>query len=237
MSNLIKIENTNWKLNVDLNGGRIVELKYKNKVILGTFDRIDGKLGNTHVCVPNFAEDGANDGYVFHGPFRNLEWIKASVENVKEKIVIFCENKDIIVEQRFEIGEKFSHSVLVKNISKENKPLNLALHNYFGVLDSWLGIKINGKNEEDGFIDSNYIEANKENIIEFADGRKVKLELSGLNYLKLWTGFIDEDNNRIFDANYICIEPVQGKIGEYFGTEKSILKPGESREVSQIFSL
>lgn len=235
MSNLVKIENKNWKLNVDLNGGRIESLSFDNKLILGTFDRIDGKSGNTHVCVPNFAEDGMNIGLPFHGPFRGMEW--KLDENNQNKIIIVAENMGLEVKQIFEIGEKCSQKLIVKNIGKDNQPLNMAIHDYWSVNGNWLGTRLNNENIEDGIIDSDFVESEGKNVIEFVDGRKIELELKGFDYLKLWTGFTEENEQKVFDVGYICVEPVQGKSGEYFGTEKSILKPGEVREVEQIISL
>ena len=41
------LENNGWRLEVDLVGGRIVSLVKNGQGILGTFERIDGKTGNT----------------------------------------------------------------------------------------------------------------------------------------------------------------------------------------------
>ena len=41
--NIVKIGNRGWLLEVDLDGGRIYKLTCGDQLILGTFDRIDGK--------------------------------------------------------------------------------------------------------------------------------------------------------------------------------------------------
>ena len=43
--NIVKIGNRGWLLEVDLDGGRIYKLTCGDQLILGTFDRIDGKKG------------------------------------------------------------------------------------------------------------------------------------------------------------------------------------------------
>ena len=55
---LIEFKNKNWLLKIDLEGGRIYELSKEGEKILGTYERIDEKIGNTHVCIPNFAREG-----------------------------------------------------------------------------------------------------------------------------------------------------------------------------------
>jgi len=47
-----KIEKFGWRVEVDLEGGRIISLMKDREGILGNFERMDGKMGNTHVCIP-----------------------------------------------------------------------------------------------------------------------------------------------------------------------------------------
>lgn len=231
MKNLVTIENKIWKLEVDLNGGRVKKLERCGELVLGTFNRIDGKTGNTHVCVPNFADEGMENGLPFHGPFRNMEW-EVEMKNEK-RLIIFAEEMDLKVRQIFELGEKFRQEITVKNTGKTQLPVNIGLHNYWAVKGNWLGTKINGKDVVDEIIESKFIEAKEKNLIEFGDGRKINLELDCFNCLKLWTGFEEQDDQKIFDVDYVCIEPVRGKSGEYYGKKESILEAGKEIGVKQ----
>ena len=58
--------------------------------------------------------------------------------------------------------------------------------------------------------------------------------MTGFKYAKLWTGFLEEGNNKIFDNNYVCIEPIMEKDEKFFGSEDPMLLPGEKKEVEQI---
>lgn len=217
----------NWKLEFDLKGGRIKKLEKNKKLILGTFDRVDGKIGNTHLCVPNFEEEGKKGILPFHGLFRNIEW-RGDLETG-----FVARETGLEVIQEFELKTKFVHKISVKNIGEIDQPVNIALHDYWAVSDNWVGLKINGVDVTEGIIDSLYIEAKEHNVIEFMNGKKINVDLKGFNFFKLWTGFVEEEGQKVFDTEYVCIEPVRGKSGEYYGTKESILKPGESLEVSQ----
>ncbi|MEI8068109.1 MAG: hypothetical protein WCG91_04170, partial [Candidatus Shapirobacteria bacterium] len=137
MSNIFLNKN-NWNLEVDLNGGRIVELSYKNQKILGTFQRSDGKLGNTHLCVPNFAGEGMESyGWPFHGPFRNNQW--NLINETNDSLEIGCEIDFLNVTQKFIINDKFEQKVTIENKSRETKKVNLAIHNYWDCDFGWNG--------------------------------------------------------------------------------------------------
>jgi len=41
--NNLEIKKNDWGLKINLDGGRIEELRYKDEIILGTYQRIDGK--------------------------------------------------------------------------------------------------------------------------------------------------------------------------------------------------
>jgi len=222
---IIKINNADWGLEVDLTGGRIVGLENINQKILGTFGRMDGKSGNTHVCVPNFAAEGVEKyGYVFHGPFRNNEWVL--VDKTNESIEIVCEIDGLNVNQKFKIGKKFEQEIKVKNVSMEPKRVNVAIHNYWDTELGWKGVKLNGKDITNGIKESIDLKVGKENVVEIPNKMPINWQLSGFNYVKLWTGFKEESGRKIYDQKYICIEPVMEREG-FVETEKSWLKPEE----------
>jgi len=204
--NIVKIENNKWLLEIDLDGGRIVNLVKDNQKILGTYDRIDGKIGNTHVCVPNFAAEGVEKfGFVFHGPFRDSQW---KVENESEKgIEISCQIEDLLVKQIFEINEIFSHKVMVRNMGNERKRVHVAIHNYWDAEFGWQGIKLNRKDITAGFKNNPEIRLEKNNILEIPKKKSIIWQVENLKKAKLWTGVKEESDKRIFDEKYVCIEP------------------------------
>lgn len=232
------LKNKDWELEIDLNGGRIVELKYDNKIILGTFARIDGKIGNAHVCVPNFGYEGIEQYKMpFHGPARSKTWeIK---ENKKDSIIIFC-NLDnfekylgkLYVEQEFVLNNGLKQIVRVKNIGEDEAPVNIAIHNYFNAPDGWEKLKINGVKVENVVKADDYISIKRENEILIPGLKPMTLILSGMNWIRLWTARKQFDGQILYDQEYVCIEPAIGK-GDYFGSKESILKTGEMREVWQ----
>lgn len=226
--NIVEIKSGDWKLEIDLNGGRIKKLSYKDKIILGTFERIDGKMANTHVCVPNFGDEGKDKGLIFHGPFRNMEW-KVEKQNDGE-LIICCENEGLKVEQKFTLGENFSHKIRVTNISNEKQTVNIASHNYWQVDDNWKEMKIDGVVVNKIIEADDWYEAKEKQALEF-DNKKIEWELKGYNKLRLWAGRKENElGEKIFDQKYICIEPVIDKEG-------SDLMPGESREVEQVIGV
>lgn len=215
-----------WNFETDLNGGRIKKLEKDGVLILGTFERVDGKAGNTHVCVPNFAEERTETGLPFHGPFRSLMWQGDSSR-------LSAINMGLEVTQKFELDSKFTQKISVKNIGEAKQPVNVAIHNYFAAEDNWVGLKINGVDVTEEILDSLFVKAKEHNVIEFLNGKKINIDLKGFNFFKLWTGFVVEEGQKVYDTEYVCIEPVRGKSGEYYGKEESILKPGEILEVNQ----
>jgi D-hexose-6-phosphate mutarotase len=227
MTNLIKINKDDWQLEVDLNGGRIVDLEKDGQKILGTFERIDGKSGNTHICVPNFAAEGVEKyGFIFHGPFRNSEW--KLISKTDESLEISGEIEGLKVTQKFKIGEKWEQEIVVKNVSNESKRVNVAMHNYWNTDFSWEGTKLNGVDITSGIKDSIDLEIKENNILEIPKKMPINWQLVGFKYVKLWTGFKEENGQKTFDQKYICVEPVMEKEG-FVETEESWL--GSEKEI------
>ncbi len=87
----MELKSNQSRLLINLQGGKIEELVLDDVKILGTYDRIDGKTGSTHICVPNFASEGTKEyGLPFHGPARNLEWqvVNQSENSLEIKVII-----------------------------------------------------------------------------------------------------------------------------------------------------
>jgi hypothetical protein len=222
----------NWNLEIDLKGGRIKKLERDGELILGTFERIDGKLGDTHICVPNFAAEGVEKyGFIFHGPFRNSEW--NLIDKTENSWEIVCEIDGLNVDQKFKIDGKFEQEIRVKNVSADPKRVNVAMHNYWDTALGWEGVKLNGKDITEGVKESIDLKIEKENKLKIPHKKMINWQLTGFKYVKLWTGFNKVENGeKTFDQNYICIEPVMEREG-FVETDKSFLNPGEEIVLGQ----
>lgn len=229
--NTVNIKKNGWMLEIDLNGGRIVNLAKDNQKILGTFERIDGKTGNTHVCVPNFSAEGVeNFGFIFHGPFRNSEW--KVINQTENSIEISSRIEELMVNQVFEIGKEFSQKVKVTNVGNEKKRVHIAIHNYWDTEFGWGGVKLNGHDITAGFIDNPEVKLEKNNILEISGKKVINWQVENLKKAKLWTGVKDENGKRIFDEKYVCIEPEMEYEG-FVETDESWLNPKDSLIVEQ----
>lgn len=237
--NIFLKDKNGWQIEIDLNGGRIVELKHRKRVILGTFDRIDGKFGNTHICVPNFGNEGVAEYLLpFHGPARSGMW---KIKKLSRKsMIIYFEFEEIgnylgkiYVEQEFVLENGLKHFVRVENRGDIEVPVNIAIHNYWNVPEGWNDLKINGKDVTNLVKADDYMEIENKNEISFSEFDNLTLEQQGFSFARLWTGRREIKKGIVeYDKNYVCIEPVIGR-DQYFGSEESILKAGKTREVWQ----
>jgi hypothetical protein len=229
--NIINVRKNGWLLEIDLDGGRVVKLEKDRQKILGTYNRIDGKIGNTHICVPNFSSEGVEKfGFIFHGPFRNSGW---NVVNINENSVeINCEIEDLLVNQVFEIGKEFSQKIKVKNIGNEKKRVHVAIHNYWDTEFGWSGIKLNGHNITPGFIDNPEIKLEKNNILDIPEKKIIYWQIENFKKAKLWTGMKEEGGKKVYDKKYVCIEPMMEYEG-FVETDESWLEPNDKLIVEQ----
>lgn len=230
--NIKKINSENWILEIDLNGGRIVKLEKEGQNILGSFQRIDGKNGNTHVCVPNFSGEGVEKyGFVVHGPFRNSEW--KLINQIDNSLEINCEIDGLSVIQKFKINDQFEQEIIINNKSTESKRVNVGFHNYWDTEFGWKGSKLNGKDIDQGIKESIDLKIEKENVLEFPNKMPIHWQLFGFKYVKLWTGFKEENGEKVFDQKYICIEPTMEKEG-FVENDESLLETGGRLKLKQI---
>jgi hypothetical protein len=226
-----------WELVVDLDGGRISSLRNKGILILGSFGRIDGKKGNTHVCVPNFFNDGVEKyGLPSHGPFRNATWVL--VQQTENLLEISCEIENLDVRQIFSFNnEYFNQKITVENKGENSKPVNVAIHNYWSSELGWQGSTLNGLDLSLGIKQSDFVNLQSLNNVDIPGKPLIKWLLTGFNYAKLWTGFLEESGNKIFDNSYVCIEPIVEKDENFFGSEESMLLPNTKIELRQMIGV
>lgn len=225
------IQNNDWILSIDLNGGRIRELKYKKEIVLGSFKRIDEKEGNTHICCPNFGGEGMEKfNLPFHGPFRNLEW--KLINKNKDTIEIEVESLGLKIRQIFKLINGFEQTIKVFNLENKNKSINLAIHNYWAAEFGWQNCKLNQM-----MID-NLIKSDTDrdllsiNILEIPGKKKYRWSIEGFKYQRFWTAFKEIGNEKKYDQNYICIEPSLERQG-FLDMEQINLLTKELLEVKQ----
>lgn len=235
--NTVLLEFNDWELVIDFDGGRIVSLKNRGSLLLGSFERIDGKRGNTHVCIPNFADQGVKKyGFPFHGLFRDAPWIL--IQKTESILEIDCETMGLNVRQIFSFNnEYFSQKIIIDNKSDEEKPINAAIHNYWSTDLGWQGLTLNGFDLSLGVKENHFINLRQLNDLDLPGKPLIKWQLHGFGYAKLWTGFLEEGNNKIFDNNYVCIEPIMEKDENFLGSQESFLAPKTKLELRQMIGV
>jgi len=231
----IKIEQNKSQCELDTTGGRICLLQLQNKPVLGTFDRIDGKKGNTHLCTPNFGAEGKEMGLPFHGPSRNEVWntIKQTTSEVVLSYTMQLTGDypgGLEYKQTFTLHtNSFTHTISVKNNSLADLPMNLGIHNYWFTKKGWTGTKINGKEVTAEIQKNGSASLLPINKIELPGQIPIQLAVDGFQDAVLWTGFVGDR----YDSSYVCIEPVRSAKKGFFGSKESILKKKEKQVFSQ----
>jgi len=234
--NFQTFKKNNWELILNLQGGKIAYLSHDNKSVLGSFTRLDGKEGSTHLCLPNFAAEGEEKyGLPFHGYARNDFWKYEGDRHdlVNISTLIKSTNKypsDLFVTQRFTLSTGyFQQEITVINQGKKAVPVNVGIHNYWSTLQGWEGLAINGFKVADLVRENGYINVGKKNTLVFPIGLKIDWELDNFNRAVLWTS--QKDNH--FNVDFVCIEPVREYAADYFGSSKSLLHPNKTLTCSQ----
>lgn len=212
--------------------------------VLGTYPRIDGKIGATHVCTPNFADEGTRAyGLPSHGPVRAMPWAMCANDGRMLEIRLVTDPlpaypAPLEVTQRFEFAQSsahdvFLHTVSVKNVGHVEVPVNIAIHNYFNTPHGWKGTRMNERDITEEISTDKYFEAQRENVIAFPGAPEILLATENVAHFMVWTGRKDE----VYDSAYACIEPVYQLDPTYFGSPESMLQPGEERTISQRIAL
>lgn len=233
----MNITSNNWSLTIDLMGGRIMELSYRGVKVLGTYNRIDGKQGNTHLCIPSFDKEGVEKyNLPFHGLVRNNLWIlERGTEN---ELYISTTTQStanypaiLNVTQTFYLGEVFEHKITVSHVSGQPVPLNVGIHYYWDTPSGWDKIIIGNQNQKDTIETNGSIDLLNNNLIQFPQ-TTYELTSNGFHSAVLWTSFKTNENAlKEYSQDFCCIEPVLKWPG-YFGGEESMLYPGKNISAS-----
>ncbi len=230
----MNLSSHNWSLTLDLNGGRITELSYLGIKIFGTYQRIDGKLGNSHLCVPSFDKEGIEKYKLpFHGLVRNNVW---NVERrTKNRICISVGTQatatypaSLKILQTFTLGNDFIHNISVQHFSGEAVPVNIGVHYYWDTPEGWNMTAVNSQQSTEKIMSNGFIALEEKNVIQFPHA-KYSLISQGFENAVLWTSFIDSQEEKRYSQDFCCIEPVIGW-PHFFGSEKSFLKVGDKKD-------
>lgn len=226
-------------LTVDLSGGRILELKSRGETVLGTFTRIDGKTGNTHLCLPNFGAEGQEKyNLPFHGYARTVNWETAGGRyQLPDRLTLRCYlpptsnyPAELEVTQEFALlPDVFRQTVTVKNLQGPPVPVNIGIHNYWQTPAKWEGARLNGEDITQKIKDNGFSPLKSDNAITFSGGVSYKLHTEGFGAAVLWTGRKDGR----FDSAYACIEPAVAYDPGYFGSDESLLAEKQTRVAVQ----
>lgn len=233
----MEIHSNKWSLSIDLNGGRIKDLKFDNIPVFGTYNRIDGKMGNTHICAPSFDKEGQDKfDLPFHGQARTLIWSYEQIANNDVQLKALTSSTKsypakLELIQRFTLGETFKHSVEIKHIDGLEVPLNIGIHYYWDTPKGWEGTTLNSEQLAPLIKTNGYLDLKDESVITFPHA-KYAMSVTGLHSAMLWTSFnTDEIENKKYSNDFCCIEPIIKWPG-YFGKPESLIKPRETVSVS-----
>ena len=227
----------NWSLSLDLIGGRIQELSHEGVNVFGTYARMNGKMGNTHLCVPSFDIEGQEKyNLPFHGLVRTIPW---TVKNASDSSIVISYittpsntySAELSIEQTFTLKETFVHSIQVAHLRGEAVPLNIGVHYYWDTPQGWDKLSVNSQQSTEGIKSNGYMILKEKNIIEFPHA-SYEMKSDGFHSAALWTSFkTDESGKKSYSRDFCCIEPVIGWPG-YFGSEESMMRKGEQKTVS-----
>ena len=231
---------------INLHGARKT-LTLKGLPILIELDRVDGKIGSTHPCSPNFSNPHNAFGLPQHGPVRNTDW-KLMYEE-EGSVTLQC----YIIGGTYPAGLKLTQTVRLQknkfeiytihtNISKEPMPLIYGEHFYWDTPHGIEDMRINGLElaSYKGFPEKFHtvgtvVPFDFQNTLEIPGKPVIELEQENMPVGVLWR--VEKD------TKYICVEPVTMNPQEdengkpYFGSEKSMIMPAETKTAYVSISL
>ena len=229
---------------VNQKGARIEKLILDSQLLLTKIARSDGKIGSSHPCVPIFGPETLTSfGLKQHGDARNQLW--KILPSEKSEAIFSYEVQDkgypkgLSVTQRFAITDGvFGLITKCVNNGEKSLPVNFGEHFYWDALDEgWDKLTINDLSMVDEVKKTGVIKLKHRNIIDFHHKNKkpIVLEQQGLDWAVLW---FEKANDPVSLKSWVCIEPIEGNPKEdFFGSEKSMIFPGQSRETELKISL
>ena len=233
----IHTSHADWFLSVNLDGGRIKELSYKQIKVFGTYNRIDGKEGSTHICAPSFDKEG-QDAYnlPFHGYARTLKWAieKQTADSVEISTITPLSSTypaSLKIVQVFSIKNNFIHTVQISHREGKSVPVNIGLHYYWDTPIGWENTTVNRQDITVKIKTNEYSILHETNKIIFPHTTYI-LRTNSFHTAVLWSSFkTDEEGKKQYNDDFCCIEPVI-KWPNFFGSDPSILMPGKTVSAS-----
>lgn len=238
----IELTNDEGDLLRVFSSGAKITLNLRGHLILGAFERGDGKNGVTHPCTPIFGPDKNNlYGLKQHGNMRNEI---CDVKQIADNTIVSHTISDagypdgMMVKQVMGIEEGvFSLVMIHTNTGKVKAAVNTGEHCYFAAPQGYKGTMINGV-DVTSLIEENWdgkaVELKETNTIQIPGKPAIELTQNGFNKAMIWVGKNPESKE--IDGTYVCIEPVEeNPAGSYFGSKQSYILPGQSKSV--MFSL
>jgi glucose-6-phosphate 1-epimerase len=218
-------------LRINLHGARIEELILEGQRIFTSSIRGDGKEGSSHPCIPQFGKTTLFD-LPQHGSARNKDF-KSKVTS--DGIILSQEIEDgdypkglSIVQEHSLRNDEYRLTTKILNNSRQNLPVNFAEHFYWDTPNGWEGLKINGTDVTEIVKKDTSIKLKSENVIRIPGQKPIILKQEGFSIFRLWA-YVNPKTGE-YDKNYVCIEPAEGDPdGKFFGSERSMIKPNESR--------
>lgn len=238
MSSTYFLRQNNSSLTIDFTGGRIAHLVLAGIPLLGTFDRIDGKKGNTHLCVPNFGNEGVERYRLpHHGPAREAVWKLISQTTTSltlgydmPKTGIYPATLSVI--QTFSLADRsYTQEITVINTGRTKAPVNCAIHYYWYTPHGWEDILVNDQPVSELIKKDTFLRVQPKNRIHIPSYPTIRLELSSnFEKMQFWTARKETSGTIVYDRAYACVEPVLGT-GDFFTSEPSMLFPRESLSI------
>ncbi len=237
----IEGENGPNRLVINSHGARIEELVLGGQKIFTSVKRGDGRDASSHPCIPQFGpETTTSFGIPQHGSARDKDF------------KISTTNGDIVLSQDIEDGQypkgliftqvhslsdgSYSLKTTNSNNGEQNLPVSFAQHFYWDAPNGWEGLIINGVDVTNIVKKDGAIDLLPENEIVIPGQKPMVLKQKGLSIAQLWAYKNPETGE--YDTHYVCIEPAEGDPAKnFFGSEKSMIKPHESRTTEIVVGL
>lgn len=233
MSN--KISSDSLKCIIEVNGGVVSELKYKDQDILFPYRKylvgdVYKNRGGIPFLFPNAGKSVLDESKGFdlsqHGFARDMEW-KILAENSSELVLGLSDNEETLKVYPFQFelmmiievkDNAFYQTITVNNNSGNDMPVALGFHPYFYVP---IEEKPAFEFKIEDFESTEYIENQRETEFTLKGIAKIKMETSeNLKTLAIWS-----EPNR----PHICLEPWVGPEYAILDDSKNItIRPGES---------
>lgn len=204
------------------------------------------KLGESHPCSPNFDQDTASLGLPNHGTMRNVpvtEILVDTPDTIRTRLLIAGGNypMGVVVEQNYRLTEGYLEiTTSHRNEGNIPAPVNYGDHLYFNAPEGNQGVLMgsnkNRVNLSEAIRSDSILPFEHEKLLDIPGLPRLLLAAFGRRIINPW---VDINDQGAFDQNYFCASLAEGDfrpkllgnrtVPGFFGTPKSMIKPGEVR--------